>query len=194
MMLRTLPLSPVLLIRPGATELDVQGRIKGSLDMPLSEQGHQQVELLVTDVESFQPKVIYCAPCESAIQTANRLAQSHLAKVKIIEAFRNVDHGLWHGKLIDELKLNHPKVYKLGKEAPAEICPPDGESFQNARERIEKVLRKVLKKSGGQLIAIVIPDPMAGIVQGVLSNEPLGDLWESETDNAKWGLIEPLLC
>ncbi len=34
----------VLLIRPGATDFDDQGRIKGSLDMPMSERGRQQVD------------------------------------------------------------------------------------------------------------------------------------------------------
>ena len=192
MMLRMTRRSPVLLIRPGATDFDIQGRIKGSLDMPMSEEGHQQVELLVADVESFQPKVIYSAPCESAMQTANRLAEGQKTKVKVVEAFRNVDHGLWHGKLIDELKHNHPRLYKRGRESPTDICPPGGESFLEAGERIEKALRKVLRKSNGTLVAIVIPDPMAEIVQSLLSDEPLSDLWESETDNAKWNLIEPV--
>ena len=29
----------IVLIRPGSTDYDVQGRIQGSLDIPLSEQG-----------------------------------------------------------------------------------------------------------------------------------------------------------
>lgn len=36
MILKSPTIARVLLIRPGATEFDDQGRIKGSLDMPLS--------------------------------------------------------------------------------------------------------------------------------------------------------------
>lgn len=184
--------APMLVIRPGSTEFDEQGRIKGSLDMPLSDEGHRQVENLREQIAEMNPQTIYSAPCESARQTAERLASSCGARVKVIEAFRNVDHGLWHGKLIDDLKRNHPKLYKRGQEAPDDICPPGGESLADARARIEKALKKVVKKSGDQLVAMVIPDPMARVVQDVLSGEEFSDLWKSETDAAQWSLVSPV--
>lgn len=182
---------PVLLIRPGSTEFDNQGRIKGSLDMPMSEEGFRQVDLISEAVVSFRPRVIYTAPCESALQTAQMLSRVAGSKVKVIDAFRNVDHGLWHGKLIEELRRNHPKLYKRGQETPEEICPPGGESFRDAKVRIEKDLQKVIKKAGGQLVAIVIPDPMAQIVYHILSGQRWSGLWDAETDTADWQLIEP---
>lgn len=192
MLLQALASAPVLLIRPGSTDFDEQGRIKGSLDMPLSEEGHRQVESMTGIVRDFKPKIIYTAPCESAIQTADRLAKVQRSKVKVIDSLKNVDHGLWHGKLIDELKRNNPKLYRRGQESPDEICPPGGESFLDARLRIEKAVSKLLKKSGGQLIAIVVPDPLAQIVQNVLSGEDHFDLWQAERDSARWNLIEPV--
>lgn len=192
MLLKTPARSPVLLIRPGSTEFDEQGRIKGTMDMPMSDEGHRQVESLTETIADFRPKTIYSAPCESARQTADRLAQTHDAKVKVVDAFRNVDHGLWHGKLIDELKRNHPKLYKRGQESPSDICPPGGESFHDAKLRIAKEIQKLVKKSGGQLIAFVIPDPMAQIVQKLLSGGELSDLWRAECDAAQWDLIEPI--
>ncbi|TWT54142.1 Phosphoserine phosphatase 1 [Rubripirellula amarantea] len=190
--LKSLANAPVLLIRPGCTEFDEQRRIKGSLDMPLSEAGHRQVESMTGMISDFRPKIIYTAPCESAVQTAERLAKVGRSKVKIVDALRNVDHGLWHGKLIEELKRNNPKLYRRGQESPDDICPPGGESFLDARLRIEKAVRKLLKKSGGQLVAIVVPDPLAQIVQNLLSGEDMFDLWQAETDSGRWDLIEPV--
>lgn len=191
MLLKASARSPVLLIRPGSTEFDEQGRIKGSLDMPMSDKGHRQVELICDDISDFRPSVIYTAPCESAMQTAQMLAQKAGSKVKTVDAFRNVDHGLWHGKLLDELRRNHPKLYKRGQEMPEDICPPGGESLYNAKLRIEKAINKVIKKSGSQLVAFVIPDPMAQIVHHILSGQPWSKLWDAETDTADWQLIEP---
>ncbi|MDA8745603.1 histidine phosphatase family protein [Rubripirellula amarantea] len=190
--LKSLANAPVLLIRPGCTEFDEQRRIKGSLDMPLSEAGHRQVESMTGMISDFRPKIIYTAPCESAVQTAERLAKVGRSKLKIVDALRNVDHGLWHGKLIEELKRNNPKLYRRGQESPDDICPPGGESFLDARLRIEKAVRKLLKKSGGQLVAIVVPDPLAQIVQNLLSGEDMFDLWQAETDSGRWDLIEPV--
>ena len=43
------------------------------------------------------------------------------------------------------------------------------------------------------MIAIVIPDPMAWVVEGILSGNELTGLWEAETDSGKWELIDTAL-
>lgn len=190
MILRSAQASRVLLVRPGATDFDDQGRIKGTLDMPMSERGHAQVNSLTEELSEFPVRTIYTAPCESARETARRLAEGRDVRIKVVEAFRNVDHGLWHGKLIDEVRRNHPKVYRQGQDSPTDICPPGGESIRDAKARVIKAVRRVVRKSGDDVIAIVIPDPMAWVVQSVLSGEELSDLWKAETDSGSWDLIE----
>ncbi len=194
MILKSSPVSRVLLIRPGATDFDDQGRIKGSLDMPMSERGRQQVTSLTEQLAQFQVKTIYTSPCESARETAQRVSQDRDVRIKVVDAFRNVDHGLWHGKLIDEVRRNHPRVYRQGQDSPTDICPPGGESIRDAKARVIKAVRKVIRKSGDDVIAIVIPDPMAWVVQSLLSGEELSDLWKAETDSGRWDLIEPVMA
>jgi len=191
MILKSPAIPKVLLVRPGATDFDEQGRIKGSLDMPLSETGRKQVSTLAGELESLRVKTIFASPCESARETAEGLADGRDVKVKVIDAFRNVDHGLWHGKLLEDLKRNHPKVYRRGEDHPDDICPPGGESVAEARDRVHKSLRRVLRKAGREMVAIVIPDPMGQIVRSVLRNEELASFWKSETDAAGWEVIEP---
>ena len=53
MIVRTPQASRVLLVRPGATDFDDQGRIKGTLDMPMSERGRQQVNSLAEQLSDF---------------------------------------------------------------------------------------------------------------------------------------------
>ena len=194
MILKSSRVSHVLLVRPGATDFDDQGRIKGSLDMPMSQRGREQVTSLTEQLAEFQVKTIYCAPCESARETAQRLVGGRDdVRIKVVDAFRNIDHGLWHGKLIDELRRNNPKVYRQGQESPTDICPPDGESIRDAKARVIKALRKVVRKSGDGMVAIVVPDPMAWVVQSLLRGEELSDLWNAETDSGRWDLIESVI-
>ena len=84
----------VLLVRPGATEFDDQGRMKGSLDMPMSENGHEQANDLAEQLGEFELHTIYTAPCESARETASRLARDREnVRIRVIDAFRNVGIG-----------------------------------------------------------------------------------------------------
>jgi broad specificity phosphatase PhoE len=193
MILKSKAVLEVLLVRPGATKFDDQGRIKGSLDIPMSERGRRQVNSLTQQLAEVPVKTIYTAPGESARETAEGLARDRDVRVKVIDAFRNVDHGLWHGKLIDEVRRNHPKVYRKGQDSPTDICPPGGESIRDAKARVIKAVRKVVRKSGDDVIAIVIPDPMAWVVESLLSGKELCDLWEAETDSGRWELIESRL-
>ena len=190
MILKSPTISRLLLVRPGATEFDDQGRMKGSLDVPMSELGRQQADSLAAEIADICVKTIYVAPSESARQTADRLAKGRDVKVRVMDAFRNIDHGLWHGKLIDEVRRNHPRVYRQGLESPDEFCPPGGEAIRDARARVAKAARKIARKSGDGVVALVVPDPMATVVESVLSGDSFRDLWKAETDRASWRLIE----
>lgn len=199
MILKTARCTRVLLIRPGATEFDDQGRIKGNLDMPMSEHGHQQVRTLADQIAEFPLKTIYTSPCQSARETAETLALNPAGRgrnvaIKVIDSFRNIDHGLWHGKLLEELKRNHPRLYRQGQDCPTDICPPNGESIREAKARVEKAVRKVLRKGGDEFVAIIIPDPMAWVVESLLTGDELSGLWKAETDSGRWDLIEPVVA
>src|SRR3989304_8631815 len=89
----------ILLIRPGATEYDQQGRIQGTLDIPLCEDGRRQVEAMVEELRSQPITAIYTSPCQAAEQTAEALGEALDVKVKSLASLPNLDHGLWQGKL-----------------------------------------------------------------------------------------------
>src|SRR6185295_13636357 len=94
----------ILLIRPGTTEYDQQGRVQGTLDIPLCEDGRQQVETMVAQLHSQPIAAIYASPCQSADQTANVLAEAIDLKVKTVDKLQNLDQGLWQGMLVADVK------------------------------------------------------------------------------------------
>ena len=67
-------------------------------------------------------------------------------------------------------------------------------TIRNAKARVIKAVRKVVRKSGDDVIAIVIPDPMAWVVESLLSGKELSGLWNAETDSGRWELIESVLA
>jgi broad specificity phosphatase PhoE len=180
----------ILIVRPGATTFDDQGRIKGALDMPLSTNGAQQVERMVQELADQPLEKIYCGPCQSARQTAEALARGHGTKCKVVSDLQNVDHGLWEGKLIEELRRNSPSVYRAGQESAESVCPPDGEAFEEARKRLTKTLQKLLKKHRHGSVALVIPDPLASLARAVLCRDAFRDLWQAECDQCRYEVVD----
>jgi phosphoserine phosphatase len=181
----------ILLIRPGTTEYDQQRRVQGTLDIPLCEDGRQQVETLVDALRDQPIAAIYASPCQSADQTAEALAQALDLKVKTVDKLQNLDQGLWQGMLVSDVKSKQPKVYRQFQEQPETVCPPQGETLCTAKQRVAAALVKLLKKhKSDRVVAIVVPEPLASVVRHVLRHDEWGDLWQSANESAQWQLID----
>lgn len=176
----------ILLIRPGTTDFDEQGRIKGTLDIPLNEQGAEQVAQTVVELSSQDIDAIYLSPCQCCEQTAAALGQGRDVKVKQLNKLKNLDHGLWHGKRIAEVKRQQPKVYRQWQEHPETVCPPQGESLATVQQRVHEALAKVQKKHKDGVVALIVPEPLTSVVRSVLKETALDDLWKAECDTGGW--------
>ena len=160
----------ILLIRPGATEFDEQGRIIGTLDVPLSELGEKQAAELAEKSADYDVKAIFSSPSLAAQQTAKILGKKHGRKAKVKDALCNIDMGLWQGKGLEELKATQPKIARQWVEHPETVCPPEGESFDDVIPRVQKFLLKLQKKHKSGTIMIVVADPLAKVIASLLSN------------------------
>lgn len=185
-------MSRVFLLHPGCTEFDQQGRIKGSLDLPLCAEGEAEARCAVGQLLDLLPETfeIHTSPCEAAVQTANLLASGRKLKPQVVKTLNNVNHGLWHGKLISELKQTQPKLYRQCQDSPDAFCAPQGEPLVAARKRVEREIGKLLKKSKDVDVVFVLPDPLGTIAGSWLSGQPIDDIWEAETDHARWNCYE----
>jgi len=181
----------ILLIRTGSTEYECQGRIQGTLDVPLSEDGRQEAEQLVESLRDQSIDLLCHAPCRATQQTAELLVEQLGLKAKKIDNLHNLDHGLWQGMLIDDVKVKQPKVYRQWQEQPETVCPPDGETLQQARERLQQTLAKLVKKHKEGTVAILVPEPLTSLLRCMLTHETIGGLWRAESLNGSpWELIE----
>ena len=160
----------ILLIRSGVTEYDSQGRIQGTLDVPLCEEGRRQAEAAADDLLSRSASVaaLYAGPCLSAQQTAEIVGEKLHLKPKTIDRLHNLNQGLWQGMLFDDVKSKQPKVYRQWQDRPDTVCPPEGETLQEAAERVKKSLAKLTKKHKTGTIALVLSQPLASVLRSLL--------------------------
>ena len=180
----------ILVVRAGSTDFDEQGRIKGTLDIPLSAVGQGQVSRIVDDLHETSIEHVFASPARSAQQTAEALANDHRLKVKTLEELQNLDHGLWHGKRVDEMKTSQPRVFRHLQDHPETVCPPQGEPVGAAIERVRDILLRLVRKHKTGTLALVVPEPLASVVRSTLCKSQLGDLWKSECECGGWELID----
>ena len=180
----------LLLIRPGTTDYDEQGRIKGRLSIPLNDAGRGQMENVVAELAGRQVDAIYAAPCQAAQETATALSTALGVRQKSTDVLQNPDAGLWQGRLIDEIRIKNPKTYRRWQERPETMCPPEGEMLADVQQRLNEFMERLGKKTKpGSTVAIVVAEPLASILCALLKQEELGDLWRAETQSGGWEQI-----
>ena len=181
-------MSEILLIRPGSTEYDRQGRIQGTLDIPLSDEGRQEVARVVDQLKGQPVEAVYTSPSQAAAETGKAIATALRIKSKKVEKLQNLDQGLWQGMLIADVKSRHPRVSRQWQEQPEKVCPPEGEMVGAAQDRVRPVLARLLKKHKEGVIGLVVPEPLASLIGSLLRHDALGDLWRAPNGN-RWEMI-----
>ncbi|MGE0609008.1 MAG: histidine phosphatase family protein [Pirellulales bacterium] len=176
----------IILIRPGSTDFDQQGRIQGNLDIPMNECGHQEVLSMVESLRGRGITHVYFGPCQAAVETGEVLAANLGAKRKPLDSLTNLDHGLWQGLRLEEVKHKHPKVFRQWEESPESVCPPEGEPLCEVEERVQANLRRLLKKHREGCIALVAPEPLLTILRSFLTNAEIGSLCCAGTTGGIW--------
>jgi broad specificity phosphatase PhoE len=179
----------IVLICPGCTDYDLQGRIQGNLDVPLNEQGIDEVKRTIEEVRGLGIEVVYAPDCEPAMEAGHLIADALDVKLKKLDHMRNLNHGLWQGMLVEEVRLKQPKVYRQWQEHPENVCPPEGEMLFSAVQRVEAAMTKLLKRHKAGVVAVVLREPMATLVRRFVTHDEIGDLWKAIEEHGRWQLL-----
>lgn len=179
-----------VLIRSGETDFDVEGRVQGTIDLPLTPRGRAEVEAAAEELRSVAIEVIYCSPAEPAFSTARVVGRALGIPVKPLRELDNMHFGLWQGMQLDEIRRKQPRVYKQWQESPSSVCPPEGETIDEVQARIQSALKKPVRR--GTPFAVVASEPIATLIGCVLrGDEPrLGQ--PGERPSTLVDIIEPV--
>jgi probable phosphoglycerate mutase len=173
------------IVRAGITEFERQGRVLGTLDVPLHLDATKEIDDII-DQSNGQPiSAVYSSQGQSSIETAEQLCRAWGLRYKTSELLQNLDLGLWQGLLFEDVKRKQPKVFRQWQEHPETVCPPEGEMLQSARDRIDIFLSKIYKKYKSGVIVIVVPDPFASILASVLHQTQIKNVLPTGPDRGK---------
>ncbi|MBI4687308.1 MAG: histidine phosphatase family protein [Nitrospirae bacterium] len=165
----------VYLIRHGETEGSEVKRYKGSIDVPLSEEGlrqmgdasdfiakslsnasdsmHKEYLREIHGTSSIAKPVlhaVYCSPLTRALRGAEIIAKPHGLKPSVINDLRERSFGIWEGMSFMEIKDKYPMEFEAWAGNPIKYSPMGGESTIEVRERAIRALNKILGEHSNQ--------------------------------------------
>ena len=134
------------LIRHGVTEWNAENRMCGRSDIPLSEAGRQQAEVLAKRLKLIPLEALYSSPLKRALETARLISELTGLQPILDERLVELDYGEWEGKLLADILRNEPATYRAWDADPAQLAPPGGESGLAAQQRIVSFLDSLAGK------------------------------------------------
>ena len=167
-----------VLIRSGHTEWEEDKRIQGCLDVPLCAKGIEQAQREAEELRHVDFLVVYSTGDKCSRQTAEIIGETLSKPVKVLKRVREVDLGLWQGMLVGQLKERYPRAYKRWLHSPLSVCPPRGESILQASERLERVLKRLVKKHNSRSFALVSPPIADAVLRCLVKGVDLNSVWE----------------
>jgi broad specificity phosphatase PhoE len=172
----------LILIRSGATDYDLQGRIRGSLDIPLSAAGREEAARAAAAAVAASPDALYTSGSACAIETGRVIAAACGLRPQRLANLHNLDQGLWQGMLVEEIRRKQPRLHRQWQDNPWAVAPPEGELLEQACERAEGALEKLVRKQPAGRVALVVPQPLDRIIRWIVSGQSMGDLWQCDAE------------
>jgi broad specificity phosphatase PhoE len=179
----------LVVIRSGATDYEMQGRIRGTLEVPLCEQGIKEAEQVACQLACDLPEVLATSGDSAARETARIIGRRLGLEPKLLAGLANLDLGLWQGSRADEIRCRQPRLHRQWQGNPWTVTPPEGETLDTACRRVETVVERFLRRTVCRTVALVLPDPLDRVVRWMGMGKPVGDLWRRASNEPGVQLI-----
>jgi len=173
----------LIVIRAGATDFELQGRIRGAVDIPLCPAGVAEAEHAATLLTGSPAVAIYTAEERCAVETGHIVGGVVGLKPRAMPQLHNLDQGLWQGLLVEDIRRKQPRLYRQWQDNPWAVAPPDGELLEEACDRVEGALEKILRRHARGRVVLVVPGPLDRIVRWIVAGESMGDLWARDPND-----------
>lgn len=136
----------ILLLRHGETDWNRQSRFQGQIDVPLNATGRQQAQQAAAFLRHSPVKRAYTSPMARPRETAE-LVLAHHAGVPLVtcEGLLEIGHGLWEGKLEQDIQARWPQLLATWKTAPHQVAMPGpgGETIQQVSQRAVATMERI---------------------------------------------------
>lgn len=200
----------IYLIRHGETEDADEKRYKGHIDVPLSENGIEQIRRLSEFLSAADPqcrsavgarcprpgldaaglKAVYCSGLSRARKSAEIIAGAFGLEPVVVEGLKERSFGVWEGMTFDEIREKYPEAFSSWAENPLRFSPMQGESTLEVSERALKVFDEIVSGHKGESIAIVAHGGINRVILCELLGMPLENIFRIEQDYAALNVIE----
>ncbi|MEG2596915.1 MAG: histidine phosphatase family protein [Oscillospiraceae bacterium] len=183
----------IYLIRHGMTTGNMEGRYIGSTNLPLCEQGAEELEKLKVSHAYPEVQKVYTSPLQRCLDTAEILYPDRM--IHVLPNLREYEFGKFEGKSIEDLKTDEEFV--RWSQSGMKIVPEGAEDMKDFICRCEAGLNEVVTDMMHKRITEAAVITHGGVIMNLLGahgypkREPL--YWITESGHGYTALLNAQL-
>jgi broad specificity phosphatase PhoE len=151
-------------------------------DGPISQGGLEQAEKLIEYFADKEISKIYVSAYQRTKQTSMPLVRHFNLLPLVDERLNEVDNGLFEGMTEEQVKHKYPEEWQAYRERKADFRFPEGETGEEARNRIANFLDEKCELHKDENIVAVSHDGLIRVMMCHLMNLPVPNRWKFRVD------------
>ena len=149
-------LANIFIARHCKTSWNKEKRLQGTKDLPLSKEGREEAISNLTFISKLDIKRVITSNSLRALETAKIYANYLKVPLHIHPGLRELDHGYWEGKKIDQLVNDKSSLFHQWLNNPESIeIPGSVESASTAQQRILEAVKSIAVRYNGENVLII---------------------------------------
>lgn len=161
-------------IRHGETAWNLESRMQGHLDSPLTDNGLRQADALAERLAEENLDALYSSDLGRARQTAVPIAAKTGLETIFSSGWRERNLGIFEGIEISKLPESYPDEWAKFMDWDPAFRIPKGESSNDLRDRVELAANETGRRHSGKKIGIVTHGGVLDMLLRIALGIPLG--------------------
>lgn len=168
----------IFITRHGQTVWNLENKIQGWENSPLTELGYKQASWLSERLKDISFDLIFSSSIKRAYDTAEILKGDRSIDITKVDSLKEMGMGLWEGKTFAKMKNEYPEIYEAYWKYPHKYRPDTGESYYDVKNRVVPWLESLINIKEDINVLIVTHTVVVKILMAYFENRPMEKLWD----------------
>ena len=165
------------LIRHAETEWNLNRRLQGWGDAPLTEKGILQSRALGVKIGEMTFDRYYCSTSARARTTLSIAMNGRPYDCEYSDNLREIGLGDWEGRSQAEIEVAEPENFEAFWKTPREYHPHGGERYEDVIARTTREVERIVSNGGDNVLVMSHTIAIRCIILGMLGEE-ISTFWQ----------------
>ncbi len=169
----------IYLTRHGETEWNLENRLQGWQDSPLTAKGRSHAEKLGRRLQDIPFQAVYSSPSERAYQTAQLICDGWSTPIETDDRLKEIHMGEWEGQTRETIEQHDLEGYSAFWKTPHLYSSKTGENFDVLKNRLLACFKDIQLKHQEETVLIVTHGIAINVLLAHFKGNGLDQLWMS---------------